>query len=157
MDHMQRSTDSERGYIIVVVLLLLALLSVAGVTASRRGVSDLAVATNRQNKELSFQAADSGIHYVAGREAELFGDTNVLPGSGLPFPNATVGVITLSSIQEFNGRVIYQNAGNAPRGAGYEVGKFNAHYYDCATAGHGPRDAQSCVVVRFYRISPSGL
>jgi hypothetical protein len=157
MDCSTHTVENECGYIIVVVLLLLALLSVAGVTASRQGVSDLAVATNRQGKELSFQAADSGIHYVAGREAELFGDTNVLPGSGLQFPNATIGVITLSPTQEFNGRVIYRNAGNAPRGAGFEVGKFNAHYYDCATAGHGPRDAQSCVVVRFYRISPTGL
>lgn len=150
------ATDNG-GYIIVIVLLLLALLSVTGLSTSRRGVSDLAVAVNRQGKELSFQAADSGIHYVAGREEDFYGYNNATPGSGIPFPNATIGVVNdIPGVQSFDGRVIYRDAGGAPRGSGFEVGKFNAHWYDCATAGHGPRGAESCVVVRFYRISPSG-
>lgn len=148
---------NESGYMIFAVVLLLALLSFAAITTTKRGVSDLVVAANRQNKVTAFHAADSGIHYVAPREAELYGDGNDEIGVGVRFPNATIGTLVLNpDIQEYSGTVVYQGDTDAPRGAGFETGKFDAHWFDSSTTGFGPRNAEAFVRVRFYRIAPSG-
>ena len=67
---MQKTTSilkNEEGSIIIIVLLVLALLTVIGITSSHNATTELDISTNLLLHKIAFYAADSGIE--AGRAA----------------------------------------------------------------------------------------
>ena len=67
---MQKTTSilkNEEGSVIIIVLLVLALLTVIGITSSHNATTELDISTNLLLHKIAFYAADSGIE--AGRAA----------------------------------------------------------------------------------------
>lgn len=144
---------NEDGAVIVVVLLILVLITISGVAAVNTSISEKQIAAGDHFQKIAFYASEAARGYVQGSPL-LYGPDNVVLDAGLYYPNNDnpAETISLSSIQSFNGEVIYTGFSNAPRDSGYEAGTFKAHKYRTLCNGNGPRNIRSPVEVGFYRI-----
>ncbi len=59
---MEPARDGERGAVMVVALVILALLTMIGVSASRTSEIDIQIAGNHKFHEMAFHHADSGVY-----------------------------------------------------------------------------------------------
>jgi len=145
--------NNEEGYMIVVVLMILSILTVIATAGTNNSITEQRSATNEQIHELSFYAADTGKTYVI-EHVDLYHDDNITVGGSIAFPdknNPTVP-FSMGSLESFRGEVEYIGSGLAPRGSGFEVGKFSSHRYKITTTGFGPRSSKSEIETGFYRI-----
>jgi hypothetical protein len=150
---MEMQLDNENGYMIVVVIMILSVLSVIAAAGTNNSITERHAATNEQIHQLSFYAADTGRTYVV-KHTDLYHDDNITVGESLTFPdedNASVQY-TIGSQESFNGDVEYLGSGPPPRGSGFEIGKFKAHRYELNSKGFGPRNSNSDIEAGFYRI-----
>lgn len=147
--------DNQNGTAIVIVLMVLALITLAGVMTTRTSTTELQVATSDQIYKISFYAAEAARSYVS-LNAALYSSLNIEPGNPVNFPNADDPAITepldADSNQSYNGQVEYNSASTPPRGSGFQIGKFKAHSYQMTCVGHGPRNSETTVEAGFYRI-----
>ena len=148
--------DNEKGSVLLVALIMLALLSLIGVAATRTTSTELQIAGNEKFQKIAFYTADAARGYVTMRP-DLYGGDNITPGGKLTFPDTTDpnAIYTLDSppnSQEFNGDVEYVKSSNPPRGSGFEAGKFHAHVYKMTCNGYGPNDSEKNLETGFYRI-----
>lgn len=145
--------SSEEGSILVVALVILVLLTVIGISASRTTNTELLIAGNEKLHKIAFYSAEAGRGYVA-RQSSLYGTDNITEGGKLYFPNNSIPSqkYALDSTQSFNGNVEYLGSFSVPRGKGFEAGKFKAHRYKMTCNGYGPSNAESNVETGFYRI-----
>jgi hypothetical protein len=147
--------NNQNGIAIVSVLMVLALITIAGLMASRTSSTEVQVSTSDLIYKNSFYAAEAARAYVM-YNADLYGSQNIVPGGGLNFPNAAdpnaEQLVDAGSNQSYNGQVDYLNADTPPRGSGYQVGKFKAHVYQMVCTGHGPRNSSTDIEAGFYRI-----
>jgi hypothetical protein len=144
---------NEEGYMIVVVLMILSILTVIATAGTNNSITEQRSATNEQIHELSFYAADTGRAYVI-EHVDLYHDENIDIGGAIAFPdndNPSVS-FSMDSLESFNGEVEYLGAGMTPRGSGFEVGKFHSHRYKIITTGSGPRNSKSKIETGFYRV-----
>jgi hypothetical protein len=152
-DIMKVRLNNEEGYMIVVVLMILSILTVIATAGTNNSITEQRSATNEQIHELSFYAADTGKTYVI-EHVDLYHDDNITVGGSIAFPdknNPTVP-FSMGSLESFRGEVEYIGSGLAPRGSGFEVGKFSSHRYKITTTGFGPRSSKSEIETGFYRI-----
>ena len=123
--------------------------------ATRTSTTELELATNDQIHKISFYASEAARGYVS-LNSGLYSSANIEPGNPVSFPDAgdpTVKqLLDADSNQSFNGEVEYLNSSNPPRGTGFQVGRFKAHVYQMSCVGHGPRDSETEIEARFYRI-----
>ena len=138
----------ERGSVLVVALVVLALLTVVGIAATQMSGSELSMAANWKFQRQAFYAAESASGYVA-RTPDLYGNGNITAGTPRSF-SSPEGL--LGPKQSFDGTVEYLGASTSPRGSGFEVGKFYSHKYQINSTGFAPRSSKSEVEVGFYRI-----
>ena len=147
--------NNQNGIAIVTVILILALITLAGVMVSRTTSTELQIATSDQLHKISFYAAEAAQAYVI-RNPDLYGSANIDKADPVNFPNDAVPSATQTldagSIQSFNGEVVYADPIVVPRGSGFQVGKFKAHVYQMTCDGHGPRNSDTRIEVGFYRI-----
>ena len=157
---MKRELNNEKGYMIVVVLMILSILTVIATAGTNNSITEQRSATNEQLHELSFYAADTGRTYVI-EHVDLYHDDNITEGDGIDFPDKDNPAVfysmpavsySIGSLESFKGRVEYIGAGLTPRGSGFEVGKFMSHKYRITTTGEGPRGSKSEIETGFYRI-----
>jgi Tfp pilus assembly protein PilX len=150
-----QSLNNQNGIAIVTVLLVLALITLAGVMVSRTTSTELQIATSDQLHKISFYAAEAAQAYVI-RNPDLYGSVNIDKADPVNFPNDAVPSATQTldagSIQSFNGEVVYADPMVVPRGSGFQAGKFKAHVYQMTCDGHGPRNSDTRIEVGFYRI-----
>ena len=150
-----QSLNNQNGIAIVTVILILALITLAGVMVSKTTSTELQIATSDQLHKITFYAAEAAQAYVI-RNPDLYGSTNIDPVDPVNFPNdanpATTQIVDADSIQSFNGEVVYADPIVVPRGSGFQVGKFKAHVYQMTCDGHGPRNSDTRIEVGFYRI-----
>jgi Tfp pilus assembly protein PilX len=146
---------NQNGIAIVMVILILALITLAGVMVSRTTSTELHIATSDQLHKISFYAAEAAQAYVI-RNPELYGSANIDTADPVNFPDDAVPSATQTldagSIQSFNGEVGYIRPMVTPRGSGFQVGKYKAHEYQMTCDGYGPRDSNTQIEVGFYRI-----
>jgi len=144
---------NEDGYIMIVVLMILSILTVIATAGTNNSITEQHSATNEHIHELSFYAADTGRTYVM-EHSDLYHDENITPGAPLAFPDNDDPSVTFSmgSLESFKGEVEYLDSRNPPRGSGFEVGKFASHRYRITSTGMGPRNSTSEVEAGFYRI-----
>jgi PilX N-terminal len=86
---------NENGYIIIVALLILALLTIISVSAINMSMTESKIATNELLYEKAFYAAEAGLQHVTEdlRSRYLAGNSAILATSGDPNWNfALVGV-----------------------------------------------------------------
>ena len=150
---MAMQPDNENGYMIVVVIMILSVLSVIASAGTNNSITERRSATNEQIHQLSFYAADTGRTYVY-KNSDLYHEDNITVGDSLAFPDNDnpSAQYTIGSQESFNGVVAYRGSGPPPRGSGFEVGKFMAHRYGVAIKGFGPRSSNSEIEAGFYRI-----
>ena len=150
-----KSLNNQDGIAIVTVLLVLALVTLAGVMISRTTTTELQIATSNQLYKISFYAAEAAQAYVI-RNPDLYGSANIDKADPVKFPNDSVPSETQSldagSLQSFNGEVVYEDPMVVPRGSGFQAGKYKAHVYQMTCDGHGPRNSNTRIEVGFYRI-----
>ena len=147
--------DNQNGTAIIIVLMVLALITLAGVMATRTSTTELQISTNDQIYKISFYAAEAARGYVS-LNSDLYSSANIEPGNPVNFPDAAdpsiKQLLDAASNQSYNGQVEYLDASTVPRGSGFQVGKFKAHVYQMSCVGHGPRDSETEVKAGFYRI-----
>jgi hypothetical protein len=150
---MATQLDNENGYMIVVVIMILSVLSVIATAGTNNSITERRSATNEQIHQLSFYAADTGRTYVY-KNSDLYHEDNITVGEYLAFPDNDnpSAQYTIGSQESFNGVVAYRGSGPPPRGSGFEVGTFRAHRYGMACKGFGPQSANSEIQAGFYRI-----
>jgi Tfp pilus assembly protein PilX len=150
---MNMKVNNEDGYMIVVVLMILSILTVIATAGTNNAITEQRSATNEQIHELSFYAADTGKAYVI-EHVDLYHDKNITVGGSITFPdkdNASIP-FSMGPLESFNGDVAYIGSGATPRGAGFEVGKFSSHRYRITATGYGPRNSKSKIETGFYRV-----
>ena len=150
---MKMKINNEDGYMIVVVLMILSILTVIATAGTNNSITEQRSATNEQIHELSFYAADTGRSYVI-EHVDLYHDDNITEGNWIYFPDKDNSSVSYSmgSLESFKGRVEYIGSGLVPRGSGFEVGKFMSHKYRITTTGEGPRGSKSKIETGFYRV-----
>ena len=150
---MNMKVNNEDGYMIVVVLMILSILTVIATAGTNNAITEQRSATNEQIHELSFYAADTGKAYVS-EHVDLYHDENITVDGYITFPDKDNPSIPFSmgSLESFKGDVAYIGSGATPRGSGFEVGKFSAHRYRITTTGYGPRNSKSEIETGFYRV-----
>ena len=146
---------NQKGFAIVVVLSVLALITLVGIMATRTTSTELQIATSDEIYKISFYAAEAARAYVLSNN-NLYSSANINPGTPVGFPDDSDDTVTQAlkegSIQYFNGDVEYLSASTPPRGTGFQVGKFKAHIYRMTCTGYGPRDSETTIEAGFYRI-----
>ena len=150
---MEMQLDDENGYMIVVVIMILSVLSVIATAGTNNSITERRSATNEQIHQLSFYAADTGRTYVV-KNSDLYYEDNITIGEFLTFPDKDnpSTQFSVNSQESFNGDVEYLGSASPPRGSGFEIGKFKAHRYQLNSKGFGPRSSNSEIEAGFYRI-----
>jgi hypothetical protein len=145
--------NNENGFVIVIALIMLAIVTVIGIAATRTSETELQISGNEKLHKLSFYAAEAARGYVAD-DNSLYGGDNITAGVGIYFPNNADPSATydLDPTQSFKGDVGYIGSSAPPRGSGYGAGKFKAHRYQMTCDGYGPSNSQSKIEAGFYRI-----
>ena len=145
--------NNENGFVIVIALIMLAIVTVIGIAATRTSETELQISGNEKLHKLSFYAAEAARGYVAD-DPSLYGGDNITEGVGIYFPNNADPSTTydLDSTQSFKGDVEYTGFSAPPRGSGYDAEKFKAHRYLMTCDGYGPSNSQSKIEAGFYRI-----
>ena len=144
---------NEQGSVLVGALVMLVFLTIIGISATTTTEIELQIAGNDKAYKIAFYAAEAARGYAAIR-LDLYGPNNITAGGGLYFPNNAdpTEKYSLSSTQSFWGEVEYSGSSAAPRGSGFEVGKFRAHNYAMTCTGFGPSNSESQLDAGFYRI-----
>ena len=150
---MKARLNNEDGYMIVVVLMILSILTVIATAGTNNSITERRSATNEQMHQISFYAADTGRTYVY-KKSDLYHDDNITVGESLTFPDKDdpSAQYAVGSHEFFNGEVEYRGSGPPPRGSGFEIGMFKAHRYGLTSKGFGPQDSSSEIEAGFYRI-----
>lgn len=145
--------NNEDGYIMVVVLMVLSVLTVIATAGTNNAITEQRSAANEQIYELSFYAADTGRTYVI-EHSDLYHEDNVTVGESIAFPDNDNPAVQFSMgpLESFKGDVEYLGSAIPPRGSGFEVGKFVSHRYRMNSTGSGPRSSKSEIEAGFYRI-----
>ena len=155
MKRIVSSCDNEKGFAIIIVVSVLALITLVGIMATRTTSTELQIATSDEIYKISFYAAEASRAYVLNN-SDLYGSANIDPGIPIGFPDdsddSVVQALNPSSRQFYNGTVEYLSSSTPPRGTGFQVGKFKAHIYQMMCTGYGPRNSETAIEVGFYRI-----
>lgn len=144
---------NESGFAIIVALIMLAIITVMGIAATRTSEIETRIASNERLYNIAFYAAEAGTTFVA-ESPSFYGSDNITVGGALSFPNDTDPSETyaLSVAQSFNGEVEYLGSSAPPRGSGYDAEKFKAHRYQMTCSGYGSLNSTSQIEIGFYRI-----
>ena len=153
MQALNRPLKNQRGSMIAVVMMILALLTLFGTVAITTSNTELETASSEQIYKMAFFAAESGLTYVE-QNPDLYHEQNITANGSLSFPDTADDTIkhNLSSLQSFNGNVGYLGSSSVPRGSGYEAGTYTAHNYRITSDGFGPRNSEIQIEAGFYRI-----
>ena len=143
----------EAGIVTGMILLMLAIFTVLGVSATVISITEMSLASNDQFFKIAFYGAEAARGYVP-RNRDLYGAGNITINQAVSFPDTTDEAVrqTFGTHQEFNGNVMYSGSGVPPRGSGFEIGTFRAHNYQMTCNGFGPRNTSSQIEAGFYRI-----
>ena len=118
---------NEDGFVLVIALIMMGLLSLLGVSASTTTEIEMQIAGNERSHGIAFYAAEAAGAYVAG-SPELYGPDNITVGGYIDFPdNEDPSARYALGSASFNGDVEYLGSSAPPRGSGYAVGKFKSH------------------------------
>ncbi len=147
--------NNQNGIAIIIVMMVLALITAAGVMATRTSTTEMQISTSDKIHKISFYAAEAARAYVL-HNYDLYSSANIEPGNPISYPDsgdpAAEQPLDAGSNQSYNGHVEYVDVSTVPRGSGFQAGKFKAHVYEMECTGYGPRDTESTVEAGFYRI-----
>lgn len=153
MQAFESPAQNQKGFTIVFVIMILALLTILGSATITISNTELQTSSSEEIYKMAFFAAESGITYVR-QNPDLYHVDNITENESLSFPDTDDDAIkyNLGSLQSFSGITGYLGNSAVPRGAGYEVGTYKAHDYMIISDGFGPRNSKIRIESGFYRI-----
>ena len=140
---------NERGFVLIVVLVMLLLLSILGATVLTNSTSELRLTGNYRNQQQGFYAADGGIE-LGQISDDIY---SIIPNAGdtwagtISFPTAGAVVVTRNAVAVSGAvntaLVVAENIGSGPppKGSGYDE-TFLANQYDLNVTGYGPDNTE---------------
>ena len=152
MEAQLNNKNNEDGSVLVVTLIMLCLLSLIGIAASKTSESEMIIANNQRFYKVAFYSAETARAYVS-KTPDLYDSSHIEVDKPVYFPDQgdSSAKYTIAPNQTFNGDVRYTGSSAAPRGSGYDT-KFKAHKYEMECSGYGPSSGQANVKSGFYRI-----
>lgn len=139
---------NDSGSVLLLALLLMAVLSLLAMGATRNTGLELKIAANSRAYKSAFYAAEAGISYVMANSG-LYGSSNIDPD--VPFTETKSPAENIS----FSVSVVYEgtlSGGRSLRGAGYSAGAFRAHSYRVESQGSSVAGSLDRVQVCGFRI-----
>jgi hypothetical protein len=155
--------NNEKGSVLLVAVVFLALVTSLGIFATTTAYIELQIAGSNKVNKMVFYAAESGIHYVAAKP-DLYGPDNLDILAPLAFPDTTAPATAfpdlttpatqypISSTLNIGGKVGYVNKTQMSAGSGYSAGTVFAINYQLASTSTGPNNGTDTVQAGFYRI-----
>jgi hypothetical protein len=155
MKKLKSPFKNQDGIAIVIVMMVLALITAAGVMATRTSTIEMQISTSDKIHKITFYAAEAARAF-ASLNYDLYSSDNIDTDNPVNFPDdgdhSAKQTLDAGSHQSYNGQVKYLTASNVPRGTGYQVGKFKAHVYEMECTGYGPKGTEASIEAGFYRI-----
>lgn len=140
---------NEEGSVLIFALLVMLVLTIIGLCASRTTDIELKITANDTLNKKAFSSADAGISYAISKTS-LYGDSNIDPAS--PVTESQTPTSDLS----FSVKVTYVagfTGGSFARGSGFSAtGKTKSHVYLMESSGSSSGGASCNVSARGYRV-----
>lgn len=155
--------SNENGFVLVVGMMILVVLSIIGIAATRNTSIELQIAANEKNYKQSFYAAEAGRSHVEV-STELYGKDNITPPDdgedGLYFPSqgdADDTVSLLDGTLSYRGDVKFRKKGSESDLRGlmpaFSVNSgWIPYVYELESEGRGPQNSRVVVRAGFFRI-----
>lgn len=143
---MELGTNRTQGAALPIVLVMMLVLTIAGIAGLRLARSELQLTGVEQFYSAALYAAESGISsHIAGNVLN-----DVVPGTIKSHPTVTLS----TSIKSEQDRE-YLGAGNVP-GDGFSE-EYAGFHYEIEATGNGPNNATVTVVQGVYLVAGGGL
>ena len=139
---------NEGGSVLLLAMLLMAVLSLLAMGATRNTGLELKIASNSRAGKSAFYAAEAGISYVMANPG-LYGSSNTDPDTPLTETNSPADNISFSVSIAYDGTL---PGDRSLRGAGYSAGQFRAHSYRVESQGSSVAGSLDEVQVCGFRI-----
>ena len=143
----RRKTPDEDGIILIVAMLLVAVLSLIGISAGKNVITDTAIASNHLTSVQAFFAAEAGLERAKNEAAQRYltgGWTNfnqILVGADGTAGTADDGILTFGSTVSFHGATYqvkvmndYGDAGGLSNDTNNTITMVSTGTYGSATA-----------------------
>ena len=145
--------NNEKGSVLLVAVVFLALVTSLGIFATTTAYIELQISGSHKINTMVFYAADSGLHYVAAK-SDLYGPNNLDINApfDFPVPGTPATKYPISYKLDVGGNVEYVNKTQMPAGAGYSAGTVFAINYQLTSTSTGPNKGTNTVQAGFYRI-----
>lgn len=137
--------QQQGGAVLVVALVLLTVLTFIAVTALNTSSLEEKMASNTQEINQAFQAADSGLT-KAFLDPNSFSLSAVVEDSMSDFGSNAATAAMESKFRQWT---------TPPRGSGYSASSFQAAHFVTVSEGGTPGGAQTTVTGGAYQIAPS--
>ncbi len=87
-----RPGGGEKGFVLVIVLILIAALALLGLAASRNMLTDIAIAENQGGNTRGFYAAEAAAEYAYNQLSQTLAAAGTVPVGGITYTNSVPGV-----------------------------------------------------------------
>lgn len=145
---MIRKIDNEKGFALILALVVMFLMSMLGATIYTLSSSEILVSRNYRSRQNTFYAAERGLEY-AKTDANIY----LTIGTGtVNVPMAGVSLVVGNT--NASGTVQYAAGGNPPRGSGIDATQFQANYYVIDVTGTGQGNSSVELEANNARIIP---
>jgi Tfp pilus assembly protein PilX len=139
---------NDRGYALVLALIVLFLMSVLGTMMFTNASSETQASRNYRVRQDAFYAAERAVEYARS-------DVNIYSAIGagtVAIP--LTGISLAAGSSNATGAVTYLSNGNPPRGSGMDATEFQANYFAISATGTGPVNSRTEVETNVARIIP---
>jgi Tfp pilus assembly protein PilX len=158
--------ENERGMVLIIVLVMLALLTILGATVLTSSTTEIRLAGNIRNQQQAFYIAQGALEHVpvATTVIGAMGNINdswegTIAFNGPPNnPTIVVTTVNLSTLPTTGTpntskvRVEYSASTTPPRGSGASADLFTANYYEMSVIGMGPNNSEVEINSEVYRL-----
>jgi len=132
--------DNEKGYVLVVSLLMLTVVTVIGIAATRTSDTELQIASNERQHLTDFYSAEGGVIYMledytpwlttafltAGETAASYGPVDI----DIDSDGTNDATVEARYVEDSGTTVpVLPHTGSPPVGSGYSVEYFEVHRY----------------------------
>ena len=146
MEKIKDKVKRQNGNVTVVALLILVILTLIGISASRTSSTDIIAARNQIPYKQDFYVAQGGQNQEAAKIGRGDYYVNNMDDSGIIL-DASTGKITVGNSYDYT--VSYE--GHYPPPAGYSILHFSRYDYGVTTKGG---ESKVKINARYYRIGP---
>lgn len=140
---------NEEGSILIFTLLIMLVLTIIGLAASRTTDIELKITANDILNKKAFSSADAGISYAIANTS-LYGDSNIDSSAPVTDSQTPTDALSFSVTATY---VTSTAGGTFSRGSGFSAtGKTRFHVYRIDSVGSSSGNANCSVAAKGYRV-----